>query len=259
MDRRYHRVQWGPKGDRSLTSDANWQLPHGWNARATKTGVRESVFSASLSDLMDDHPSIQPEWRQRHWDLIDDTPNLDWLLLTKRPENWGKLGIFDGIPRANVRLGVTIENQDALDERASYLRAAHWKGWETFVSYGPAIGPVNWRPVFESGIVGWLVAEGESGNGARPPHPDWFRAARDACRDFGVPFLLKQWGEWSPDLPTDWLDTRQRDVCVLPCGDVLERPHLFDRLGEEGEFMFRVGKHAAGRALDGVIHNEFPA
>lgn len=239
MDGRYGRVKWGPKGIRSRTSPANWRQPRKWNREAEAAGQRASVFCASLADVFDDHPSIAPEWRAELWDLIAATPNLDWLLLTKRPENWAAFlpAAERCAPFLNVRLGVTIENQDALDRRAEYLTMADAFGWPTFVSYEPALGRVAWEPLLETGAVGWLISGGESGQGARPSHPDWHRAARDACARNGVPYLFKQWGNYAPvssTLPHDH----------LPC---------------DADVMTNVGKKAAGRTLDGVEHNGVPA
>ena len=98
-------------------------------------------------------------------------------------------------------------------------------GWQTWVSYEPALGPVDWK--------GWeflnqLVAGGESGPQARPMHPDWARAARDWCVENGVPFFFKQWGEH------------------LPVG------------GPEHYAFERMGKHKAGRVLDGLMWSEKP-
>ena len=120
MDKRYGRVQWGPQGKRDRTSDANWKKPRQWNkqqwlecpscqwrgdvshtivvvdgrlrcpACETETvPTRQRIFCASLADVFEDKPD-QPElgdWRRQLLSLIYETPNLDWLLLTKRPEN----------------------------------------------------------------------------------------------------------------------------------------------------------------------------
>jgi protein gp37 len=113
-----------------------------------------------------------------------------------------------------------------------------------FVSYEPALGPVDFtrvrNPGGESSFgpmsafsfgLSWVIAGGESGPRARPAHPDWFRSVRDQCRRAGVPFLFKQWGEWAPE-PTS--------------GDL------------RGERVRWVGKRRAGRELDGVTHDAFP-
>lgn len=197
-DKRFHRVKWGPKGPRSLTSAENWKKPLAWNRAAAALGEVHSVFAFSLADNMDDHPSIQPEWRHRFFDeLVTPTTNLEWLLLTKRPENWERFLPRFREPMPNVRLGVSIEDQEWADIRAPFLRQAKAYGWKTFVSYGPACGLVDWDPLMPS--IDWLVSEGESGPEARPSHPNWFRQARDACARHGVPYHHKQNGEWMPE------------------------------------------------------------
>jgi hypothetical protein len=122
--------------------------------------------------------------------------------------------------------------------------------------------------------VSWVIAGGESGHGARPMHPDWARSLRDQCKAAGVPFLFKQWGEYAPaiaHLRTDekyvnevrWLaDGRQVAFKQYSYPDRVNitnpnaRPHCFSN----GDIMaYRIGKKAAGRLLDGVEHNEFPA
>ena len=86
MDRRWGKVKWGPGGTRVVTSEANWRQPLKWNRQAEETGGRLRVFCASLADVFEDRPELM-EPRRRLFDLIQETPNLDWLLLTKRPQN----------------------------------------------------------------------------------------------------------------------------------------------------------------------------
>jgi protein gp37 len=103
-------------GERRRTSTANWRLPYKWNNAAPLSGPRPRVFCASLADVFDNQAA--PEWRRDLWWLIRETPNLDWLLLTKRPQNivkmlpdnWG-----EGYP--NVWLGTTVENQTEAGRR----------------------------------------------------------------------------------------------------------------------------------------------
>jgi protein gp37 len=87
MDKRYGRVQWGPHGERKRTSEDNWKKPLAWAKRAN--GHRPRVFCASLADWLDNR--VPPNWRADLGHLIEATPELDWLLLTKRPENYEKL------------------------------------------------------------------------------------------------------------------------------------------------------------------------
>lgn len=161
-----------------------------WNRAAQG---RERVFCASMADVMEDRRDLDA-LRARLWDLIDATPNLDWLLCTKRPENFIRFlpkRWFDG-RFLNVWLLTTVESE-------AYLRrlddlAAIGLSVIRGVSYEPALGPVDFRPWLKSGVLNWVIAGGESGSGSQAPDPDWFRSARDQCAEFGVAFFFKQWG-----------------------------------------------------------------
>src|SRR5262245_39807145 len=89
MDHRYGKVQWGPHGERKRTSEANWKLPLRWARQARALSWRPGVFCASLADVFDNQ--VPEEWRRDLWRLIHRTPELDWLILTKRPENIAKM------------------------------------------------------------------------------------------------------------------------------------------------------------------------
>ena len=133
---------WGPHAPRRRTSPANWKKPLAWNRQAQAEGRRYRVFCASLADVGDNHASILAEWRADLWHLIAATPNLDWLLLTKRPQNiikmlphiWG-----DGWP--NVWIGTTVENQTEADRRIPHLLAV--PAAVRFLSMEPLLGPVD--------------------------------------------------------------------------------------------------------------------
>jgi protein gp37 len=89
MDLRYKKVQWGPHGERQRTSEQNWRLPTQWNAQARtfrkENGHRPRIFCASLADVFDNQ--IDTSWRDDLFALIRKCNRLDWLVLTKRPEN----------------------------------------------------------------------------------------------------------------------------------------------------------------------------
>jgi len=173
---------WGPEAPRKRTSAANWKKPLAWDRKAKEDGVRRRVFCASLADVFDDHPSIGAEWRTDLANLIENTPHLEWLLLTKRPGSiWVKPPIAD---LKNIRLGVTVENQDAI------WRMSHLANWHvpTFLSVEPMLGPVK----LDLDGIGWVIAGCESGPGAREMDLDWVRDLRDQCQAAGVPFFLKQ-------------------------------------------------------------------
>lgn len=248
--KRSGHVEWGAHGSRRRTSVATWGQPLKWNAAAAKSGTRARVFCASLSDVFDNHRSIQDKWRTDLWRLIWDTPHLDWLLLTKRPQNIAGM-LPDGYDAPawgegwqNVWLGTTAENQTEADRRIPQLLAC--PAAMRFISAEPLLGLVDlhrWMGVHhhpdnnlsdpetaaaiatvikaardqfraEHGRHGidWVICGGESGPKARPMHPDWARSLRDQCQAAGVAFLFKQWGEWVSTYDRDRDDPDWRQV-----------------------------------------------
>lgn len=189
--RRSGHVEWGPHGARRRTK--TWGNPVKWNRRAAKDGVRYRVFCASLADVFDNHRSIQFYWRRDLYELIDETPNLDWLLLTKRPQNIVKLApqrwFTSGIPN-NVWLGTTVENQKEAVLRIKHLTQIPAR--VRFLSCEPLVGPVR-IPAGDMRKLHWIITGGENGPNYRPANADWFRALRDQCAEYDVPFLFKQW------------------------------------------------------------------
>lgn len=173
------------QGDRRKTSAANWAKPIKWNRAAEAAGERHRVFCASLADVFDNQ--VPDGWRIQLIGLIAMTPHLDWLLLTKRPQNIA--GMVDAMP-ANVWLGTTAENQTEFDRRWPHVAAV--QATVHFISYEPALGPLSLLDAYRG--PDWVIAGGESGPGHRKPDPAWFRDLRDECATAGVPFLFKQWG-----------------------------------------------------------------
>jgi protein gp37 len=199
MDKRYHRVQWGPHGERVRTSESNWRNPVKWNRNAAsfqaEHGHRQRVFCASLADVFDNQ--VPEDWRNDLWRLIRDTPNLDWLLLTKRPENvmrmlsasWSHWSTTNKGPLdwQNVWLGFTAEDQSAFDRRWPIM--AEIPAAVRFCSYEPAIGPL-----FIRGAPGlnWLICGGESGPKHRPMDSKWATLVKNDCCRLEIPFFMKQ-------------------------------------------------------------------
>jgi len=272
-------------GKRVMTTDNYWKEPLKWNKEAAKAGETRRVFCASLSDVFEDYDGpilnskgqrfavwpdgsrftvsesdvlphipggVRSYWmtlddvRARLFRLIDETPNLVWMLLTKRPENilsmWPKVGFPDsGIPGTlgrklylqNVWLGTTVENQEQADKRIPELLKCRDLAPVLFLSCEPLLGHVEFSDVSKRSDcvsqlggpalngIGWVICGGESGKNARPMNPQWALSMRDQCKVAGVPFHFKQWGE------TD----------------------------AEGN---RVGKKQAGRLLDGQEWNGLP-
>jgi protein gp37 len=198
MDHRYHKVEWGPHGERKRTSEANWKKPRQWAKAARGTGERPRVFCASLADVFDNQ--VPKEWRAELFDLIDATPELDWLLLTKRPENIAKMTWWDSGMPPNVWLGTTCEDQANFDRRWPILRSVRAR--IRFVSYEPAIGPLE---LFgKASFPDWIICGGESGSDPRTMQPEWARALRDECAERGVRFFMKQMTGKTP-IPPDLL------------------------------------------------------
>ncbi|MGO4337801.1 phage Gp37/Gp68 family protein [Labrys sp. KB_33_2] len=231
------------QGNRRRTAESNWRHPLKWNRQAEAEQVRYRVFCASLADVFDNQvPDI---WRSDLFDVIEDTPHLDWLLLTKRPQNirkmiWPKWDA--GMPR-NIWLGMTAENQQEFDRRIRFLTSA--PASIRFLSCEPLLGPLKLGRSAE--YLDWVITGGESGHHARPTRTDWFRSLRDECQRAGIGYLHKQNGEWigGDQVPEDQ---------AIPSGTSND----FGLGLDDNERVWRVGKKFAGRLLDGVEHNGFP-
>jgi protein gp37 len=106
---------WGPRAPRRFFGDQHWKEPLNWNDEAAALGNHRRVFCASMADVFEYRAELTP-WREKLWDLIEQTPNLDWLLLTKRPQRIALHNRWSAWP-SNVWLGSTVENQRTADER----------------------------------------------------------------------------------------------------------------------------------------------
>ncbi len=238
---------WGAGQDRRLFGDKHWGDPLKWNAAAEAEGQRKRVFCASMADVFEARSDLDPS-RNRLWKLIDQTPLLDWLLLTKRPQNiggrvpWGKQW-----PK-NVWIGTSIEDQQRADERLPIL--LELPAIYRFLSCEPLLGPVDlirWTSQRPKHLhrIDWVIAGGESGPHARAMLPGWARKLRDQCQQSGIPFHFKQWGHWAP------VPAPKRENSLV---------HRFwdEVIGAE-IFMAAKGKKIAGRRLDGMTWDELPA
>lgn len=201
---------WGVDAQRKPMSDAYWREPLKWNREAEKAGVRRRVFCASMADVFEILPernaqgrAVQRAARSRLWPLIEKTPWLDWLLLTKRPENVPLLAPYDTLVR-RVWLGVTAEDQRRADERIPLLLQI--PALVRFVSAEPLLGPVELgllgtiprvispRQAPVSDLLHWVIVGGESGPGARPFELAWARDIVGQCKAAGVACFVKQLG-----------------------------------------------------------------
>jgi protein gp37 len=201
-----------------------------------------------MADVFDNQ--VDAAWRDDLWTLIRECQDLDWLLLTKRPQN-----IADMLPtfwedvKASVWLGTTVEDQKRADQNIPHLLKQD--SAVRFLSCEPMVGPIDlmhlryslhgYGPLWAEALTGWtrgaghgyreadlpnkidwVIAGGESGPSARVADPDWFRQLRNDCAAHDVPFLFKQWGNWDENMR-----------------------HVRD-------------KKVAGRLLDGVTHDGYP-
>lgn len=242
-------VKWGLGEARRFFGDRHWNEPLKWNRKAEKARTPAKVFVNSMADVFDNE--VAQEHRDRLWALMRATPWLKWLVLTKRisnaremlPADWG-----DGYP--NVALGITVINQSEAERDIPRLKAI--PAWMRFLSCEPLLGRIDLGrckyedcpdmvpQVVTGGRMGnseppkccddpaaivtgidWIITGGESGTHARMIDPSHYRYLRDQCVAVGISFFFKQWGEW--------------------LGNV------------------RVGKHAAGREIDGEMWSQFPA
>lgn len=231
LDRRTGQDHWGPRATYRTFADKYWNGPVRWNRLAAEAGVRRRVFCASMADVFDNRGPA--DVRARLWDLVRATPHLDWLMLTKRPQNIvGMLPPEWGEGWANVWIGTTAENQTEADRRVPHLLRA--PAAVRFLSCEPLIGPVNLRRIALGGdifldaltgfheatvegprgpdgdmrslldripalppvtaAVDWVIVGGESGQGARPYYPAWVRHLRAQAEAVGTAFFHKQVG-----------------------------------------------------------------
>jgi len=215
LDRRHKfggGVHWGAGVPRYRTSEKYWAEPLKWNKLAPESefaGRRGfwPVFCASLADVFDNE--VPSEWRTDLWNLIDATPNLSWLLVTKRianvhrmvPIHWYHEKYFP----PNVRIMVTVVDQAEADRDVPRLLQLPCKNG---VSYEPALGPVNWLSMkgrygqssfnkYALDLLDWIVVGGESnqsGHEGRLFDIGWAKSTIAQCRDAGVPVFVKQLG-----------------------------------------------------------------
>lgn len=296
---RMRGVKWGPNGTRVKTAD--WSGPRKWNRQAEKEGVRRRVFCASLADVFEDwqghildhegnvmwntprgvrgagattlgcqlgeRPATMDDLRRDLFVLIDATPWLDWLLLTKRPENVRgmmpryypcehKRGCHDcdanGAARPNVWIGTSISDQATANGYAPKLRALRDLAPVLFLSIEPLLGPIDCDERWDLSAFDWVIVGGESGRHARACDVAWVRSIRDQCKAAEVPVFIKQLGATIYDKagkPQDWMKLGVKEIVsnnwlmVTPCdskgGNWVEWPDDL-RIREFPEFLAHV-------------------
>jgi protein gp37 len=229
----YPRVQrsrglelWGPRAVRKPVSESSWQQPERWNRAAAEAGQTERVFCGSECDVFEDRGDLDRH-RARLFSLIDRTPSLEWLLLTKRPQSAQLLPNrwMGGYP-PNVWIGTSVETQRWANKRIPYLLGV--PASVRFLSVEPLLERISLAQHLSLRAAGrpgidWVIVGGESGPKARPLDVDHMRALITECRTVGVPVFVKQLGTvWERDyLGThgsggewDWwpLDLRIREL-----------------------------------------------
>lgn len=262
-----------------LTAPLRWKRPR-------------RVFVTSVSDPF--HDSVTDEMLDRIFAVMALAPQHTFQVLTKRPERMREYmeavysqdrticrkamdlrgsvsgailaskSLEDGFP--NIWFGVSVENQAAAEDRIPHLLTT--PAAVRFLSCEPLLGPVDLTKIdvgedttinavdgygrdpyhgepVKTHRIDWVIVGGESGPKARPMHPDWARGLRDQCAAAGVPFLFKQFGEYRP--------TEEGEKWVPK--SLGGNGSIFT---QDGQTMARVGKKAAGRMLDGRLHDQFP-
>lgn len=234
---------WGKGSSRRFFTDTHWKEPLKWHAEAVANGKRARVFCASMADVFEERKDLD-SWRARLWELIVETPMLDWLLLTKRPQAVERLIPWGDDWPDNIWLGTTVENQKYAELRIPHLLAN--KAKIRFLSCEPLLGPLDLEPWLkgkDSPPISWIIAGGESGAKSRPMHPDWARNLRDTSERHGVAFHFKQWGHW---VPAEMVQEQIRRSLSVTSGD------------GNTVTMLPLGKKDAGRFLDGRLYDGVP-
>lgn len=264
------QLLWGPGAPRQVTSAAYWRQPLKWDREARESDSRPRVFCGSLCDVMEDFDGklinggccigLQ-EIREHLYNLIEQTPNLDWMLLTKRPENYRRFLPQSWLenPRPNVWGMTTVESADYLWRVTELLSVPFVvRGLSMEPLLGPIAIPDPFLTLYRRGLV---IVGGESGHNARPMHPDWARSLRDQCARAGVPFHFKQYGEWQ------WgssFDKPHLNKILLNDGRLVgsARDAGIDTQNNWPEFrptmVAKVGKKSTCRVLDGRTWDEMP-
>lgn len=190
---------WGSDAPRRFFGDKHWNEPLRWNREAQRTGQRTLVFAFSMSDFLEKRADLDP-WRLKLWGLISMTPDLTWLMLTKRPQDIARVVPAQIREARNVWWGTTIESPDYL-WRADALIENASDAPVRFVSMEPLLAETSIADALDpcaapcgetSATINWVITGCESGTGARDTPTDWYRKLFEECSEYRVPRFLKQ-------------------------------------------------------------------
>lgn len=207
LAKRYGKKIWGtPETTSREYKKAVWAEVRKWNEAAKRDGIRRRVFTMSMGDFFENHPQVV-EWRRDAIHLISQLTSLDWLVLTKRPENVrGMIEQATGrhcdswlADNSHVWIGTSVENQEQYDIRSKHLR--NIPAAVTFYSAEPLIGGIL---LDKDDPVKWVIVGGESGHGARPFNTQWAYSLKKQCERAGVPFFFKQFGQNPVGVPSGY-------------------------------------------------------
>ena len=210
---------WGADGTRVVAAEAYWREPLKWQRQAAAAGERRRVFCASLADVFEDWNGPitnvrgekllcnQADLRRRLFALIDETPDLDWLLLTKRPEHILRMtpavrvnsqqqaddrNERGELYRRNVWLLTSVSEQATADANIPALLACRDLAPVLGVSAEPLLGPINLQAAGALAAPDWLIVGGESGPRRRPCEVAWIVDVVDQCRAAALRCYVKQ-------------------------------------------------------------------
>ena len=238
LDKRYRwqgDTHWGAGKPRMRTSVANWKKPLAWNHKAAENRKPWRVFCASLADVFDNE--VPEQWRHDLYWLIMQTPYLTWLLLTKRIGNVAKM--HPGKLQSNMWLGATIVNAEEAKRDVPKLLAI--PAPVHFVSYEPALGPVNWLAY--PGID-WIIVGGESiqSGQAREFNVEWARGTIKQSAYIGAAPFVKQLGsrqglkDRAGADPNEWpIDLRVREFPIERIENAQRQTRLFEERKPKAE------------------------
>jgi len=269
QDRRWKGGHWGPDTPRKMVASF-WDSIKKFQAKAATAGETHRVFIGSMMDIFEKPFKLEDskgnqlsgittgDLRDRFFtEVVPACPNLQFLLLTKRPGNINKYIPKEWLtnPPPNVMYGCSIVDLPSYkDLMSKFLRVEGAK----FLSIEPMLGEfplaakewevevkVNqlyWKSALQ--LLNWIIVGGESGHGSRIMNPEWARSIKDQCKEAGVPFFFKQHGEY---IERGQMTNEQFE---------LYREAPYHRI-EDQEY-FRIGKKAAGSLLFGTEYKEFP-